>query len=462
MAKSSLISDLLKSPSQIRQEEQEALRQRGLERAALISNSPTSGSLFGGLRGFAAQQAAQVDTRTDQMRRGIMGALGMDSRSANERQATQQQQAMRSINTGNLESMKAQRQRLVDSGVNPLVIERLDNAIKAEEDRQFARTQAEEQNKRLDAQLKLQQEEFKLEQSKFEAEKAIGEHLGEFDLETEEGLNSAVSFLMSKGKYGEATRLKNAYAEKQSAMQADIQYFAENFTGGDMAAAFDLYTQAKREGTGTKLAYQGLEERYEKARARRKSLLTSHRALDTLESGRVITGSFANTRKGAEKFYQSVLNGMGIGVDEDEAVARTELLMSQVYTLAGELLASGMFGTGTGISERDLQTAREIAGGEISLTPEGMKLILEINAKMMEQDIKSYNESLERYNDGFWRQSPISKENYILDVPERRPKEATFAGQWEQAPKAQNANGDIIGFVDGAWVNENGQPVESN
>lgn len=129
-----LITQLLKTPSQIRAEEQEALRQKGLQRAQLVRGSGGAGaSLFGGMfRDFAAQQAAQVDTRTDQLKRGLMGAVGMDGRSAAEQQASQDQRIMQGVKLDDAKSIR----EAIEKISNPSAKEALTTRLTALEAKQ--------------------------------------------------------------------------------------------------------------------------------------------------------------------------------------------------------------------------------------------------------------------------------------------------------------------------------------
>lgn len=74
----SMIADLLKTPQQVRQERQDAMRQNSLAQAALLSRGASgSTALPGLLRGFAAQQLVeQAPQMENTVRRGL-GAAGM-------------------------------------------------------------------------------------------------------------------------------------------------------------------------------------------------------------------------------------------------------------------------------------------------------------------------------------------------------------------------------------------------
>ena len=128
-----LISDLLKTPSQIRTENDQRRLTEGLAMAQLAQQGNTLGGVGGMFANFGAQQAAQTGRNISNAFRGVTDAIGTvtgaDLRPADERAASAQQKAMEGLKMGNLQSMKAKRQELVNAGVPAAVIERLDSAI---------------------------------------------------------------------------------------------------------------------------------------------------------------------------------------------------------------------------------------------------------------------------------------------------------------------------------------------
>lgn len=183
--------------------------------------------------------------------------------------------------------------------------------------------------------------------------------------------------------------------------------------------AKESYINLKRADTAQQkmevFGYEGLVKKRDEATAAARSIETINESLRTLDSGNVNIGSFPETRQGAMKFASQVF-----GWEEGEqTVARTAKLMAQTKALAGELLASGMFGAGTGISERDLLTAQEMAGAANTLTPSAMKQILEYNAKMNELKIKKFNERLDRYSPEFFARTPEGDQDaFYVGTPE--------------------------------------------
>jgi len=208
--------------------------------------------------------------------------------------------------------------------------------------------------------------------------------------EVEEGVNTM-----------DTNDMKNIAAIGANQFQCDVRKDPQCFL-----RAKEEYINLKRADTAQQkmevFGYEGLVKKRDEATAAARSIETINESLQTLDSGKVNIGSFPNTRQGAMKFASEVLGW----AEGQETVARTTKLMAQTKALAGELLASGMFGAGTGISERDLLTAQEMAGASNTLTPLAMKQILEYNAKMNEVKIKKFNERLDRYSPEFFARTP--------------------------------------------------------
>lgn len=291
------------------------------------------------------------------------------------------------------------------------------------------------------------------------------------------GLRAAAEQLMQSGD------MKNAYALQMLAKDMaettgvdildtndnkNIMFIAKNELQCDikdpkcLAQARDIYIKTKRADTASDQmnvqGYKGLDDKYKQAETSRSNILVANDSLRLLDSGKVNLGAFAKTRQGAEKMYTQVLQSLGFAVEsEADAVARTAQLMAQTKRLAGQLLQSGMFGAGTGISERDLQTAMEMAGSAETLTPQAMKQILEYNAKFEQVKLQKYNDSLNRYSDAFWMRTPEgSADAFYVNIPEvykatnirdMDTKELTFGDKKYTVPNATTAVGEINGTV---------------
>lgn len=172
------------------------------------------------------------------------------------------------------------------------------------------------------------------------------------------------------------------------------------------AKAEESYMNLRRADTAQQkmevFGYEGLTKRTDEARAAASSIRTVNSALETLDKGGANIGSFPNTRQGADKLVGTLF---GIQSAADQA-AQTELLLAQTGTLAKELLQTGAFGEGTGISKVDLEAAQKLAGASNQLTPEGMRQILEYQAKMYMAKIQRHNERIKKYSPEFYARTP--------------------------------------------------------
>ena len=106
-----LISDLLKTPSQIRKENDQRRLTEGLAMAQLAQQGNTLGGVGGMFANFGAQQAAQTGRNISNAFRGVTDAIGTatgaDLRPADERAAGQAQALARSIDMKDPASIRA-------------------------------------------------------------------------------------------------------------------------------------------------------------------------------------------------------------------------------------------------------------------------------------------------------------------------------------------------------------------
>lgn len=152
----SLFQGLLKTPEQVRQEQQKMLQERGLTAAAMLTQGGggTTG-LPGLLKGFGANIAQNIDTQAANLKqRGLLGlgsiagamgneqaqsALSQASMSPEERQAVMQQGVIAGTDTGNIESLKRTIEKLRSAGANPALIEQLSTRMRGLQDKALER-----------------------------------------------------------------------------------------------------------------------------------------------------------------------------------------------------------------------------------------------------------------------------------------------------------------------------------
>ena len=459
----SMILDMLKTPQQVREEQMKGITSRALGMRSELPRATTG--IPGMITNLANQSLVRTAEGMAEMPRRLSGAAGAFAGAAGatpetqrqiaqlgltqaELQAQQVQDAAQGLDLGNLENMKQKLRELQNSGAPLEATLALSEAIARREKEVFDRAAAQRGEKLQRDLFGLKEREIELDEAKFEAEKILGGSLGDFDLTTEEGVNKAVETLMNNNKIPEAIRLKNAYKKEQATAEKTINFFASKFTNGDMQAAYEMFLESKRVDPLLNPTAKRLDSDYDKAILSRQNIMVANDALKLIDEGRVILGSFAQTRKGAEKFISQVF-----GIGDKDAVTRTEQLMSKVRTLSAQMLASGMFGSGTGISERDLLEAKEIAGASETLTPTGMAKILRMNAKMEALKLKQYNERLERLPSSFWERSMIPREGFVVETPEMY---ATPFSIDRAESAAQDNDGNTIYEFNGNWYNADG------
>jgi hypothetical protein len=357
------MAGLFKTPEQVRAEQEQALMDQGSLSAGMLLKQPTRSGLAAGILGQGAAAAQYMPKAADRFVKGMMGAAGGVAGLAGNKQAQAAlQQAQRSP-----EELKALR---------------LQNIMK----------QSKGDIKKLkSAAAKL------IEQGDPSSAYAVMQVAKELETETD------------------SLNILDTNDQKNIAAIAKFKYGCDIKDPECYAKAQADWIAQKRENPMENTGYKNLNARKDEASAAARAIEQTNSALRTLDSGEVNVGSFANTRQGAMKLVSSVF-----GIPEGkETVARTALLLSQVKQLGGELLASGMFGEGTAISERDLRTALEIAGASESLTPESMKTILEANAKMQMVKIQKHNDRLKNYSEEFWGRTPEGgPDAFYVQTPE--------------------------------------------
>lgn len=415
----------------------------------IMAQQQSLAGLGGSMSGLLGQVAGAGGIAGQMLAEGLAGATGLQTQE--ERQAQVVQDAFRASNSNDLNKMRAARKRLQDSGAPAQAIMMIDQQIAAKEQQISATASALREEQRQNELLQLKKDEVELERLKVDADKILNSTVAGYDMTTKDGQNAAINALMKIGTKDSITlaaRLKNAFKKNEGTMMADISAIAAQYTNGDMDKAKDIYLKLKRDNPLLGATSERLNTEYEKSITTRNRIDTANKALETLASGEVILGSFATPRQGAEKLVEALF-----GLDSDGAVARTEQLMARVKRLGGEALASGMFGSGTAISDRDLATAMAIAGGEQSLTKEGMEAIIKANMAIDILELDRYNKNLENIGEGFWNQSYFSKDSYRVEVPEAFTPPFSIS---RATNKAQNSAGETIYEYNGDWYKADG------
>ena len=288
-----------------------------------------------------------------------------------------------------------------------------------------------------------------------------------------ESMRQVASKLMQMGLVDQANKLftaANSFSSNMSTPEKNLNYFEKRNNCAQFEVgspqheackkdAFDQYlTYARSDTAANKMmgtAYERVNKDYTTAETDRSNIQVANHALELIDSGQLNVGSFGEARQGAERLYKTVLGSFGIEVDDNESVQRTEELIATTGRLAGQLLASGMFGAGTGISEKDLQFARQMVGNAQNLTPEGMVRILRLNAQLSQQRIEKYNKRVDSMSDAFWARTPEgSKASYMVNAPQLYQTKNVEPTIPAGAQKGTSADGTPVYLVkkDGKWT----------
>lgn len=138
---------------------------------------------------------------------------------------------------------------------------------------------------------------------------------------------------------------------------------------------------------GADAAIKGLETAQTKAIDAQRQLETLTVGAQLLESGAMNAGAAANQRQSVGRFFDTLLGRP----PTENASAYTDAYIANAGRAVGQNIK--LFGAGTGLSDADREFARLISGADVTMTPEALRLILEINARGAMGEIKRYNDA---------------------------------------------------------------------
>lgn len=286
---------------------------------------------------------------------------------------------------------------------------------------------------------------------------------------TPENFRDVANKMIRGGDVDNGLALLRIYEKDPGSIETDFNFIASTeFAGEDvkdpsvatkiMNRLINVKRQNPTVAPAFKAAQESLDESLKAAKAAKKTFTIANQSLEILDSGDVNVGSFAKTRQGAEKFYNEVIKSWGLDPTSD-AVPRTEVLLASSGAMAGALLSSGTYGSGTGISKVDLERAELLSGALDSLTPEGMEFILRMNQKMAKLAIENHNTNLDNISPRFWENNPFrTKEYYQVTLPQEYGGEA-----WDSITDANSIaefKGQTIKYIQGAWRFKNGSVAQ--
>lgn len=116
--------------------------------------------------------------------------------------------------------------------------------------------------------------------------------------------------------------------------------------------------------------------------------------LQTNDTAKKILNAGAITGTGAQFFIgvNNALKQAGIETTSTDAAANSQAYVATMGANVGKLIKQ--FGAGTGLSDADRKFAADMAGGNITLTEQSMRKIIDINDRAATNVIKRHNESV--------------------------------------------------------------------
>lgn len=161
-------------------------------------------------------------------------------------------------------------------------------------------------------------------------------------------------------------------------------------------AATDLYhaTAVKEDSFDKEFgesAGKDVAKRYESAKSSVDAINTIDASFNALNSGDPITGFASDMRLGLAKMIGAISG------DENKDVQATEVWLATTGKLVADLLASGAFGSGTGLSDNDVKFAKAMQGGDVTLDENSIRRILFMRRQLENKVITNWNETYRSY-----------------------------------------------------------------
>lgn len=181
----------------------------------------------------------------------------------------------------------------------------------------------------------------------------------------------------------------NAYKEQNKGM--DIK--AIPVDGGVMVTGLETYAPSNPTVIKTgddqvaKQLFSSMTDMQAKAQQAANTLSSISVAKDIINNKDFVSGAMAEPKLYAYKLAKAM------GYQGDEA-QNTEVLRAQIAVPVFQILKS--LGSGSGVSDKDLEFAQKVVGGQISLEPESIKRLLEIGEKASRKIVNSYNQRLDK------------------------------------------------------------------
>ena len=147
------------------------------------------------------------------------------------------------------------------------------------------------------------------------------------------------------------------------------------------------------DATFSEAAGSRISTQFENAQKSSETINTIDASFSALNSGSPITGFASNMRLGLAKMIGAISG------DESKDVQATEVWMATTGKLVAELLSSGAFGSGTGLSDNDRAFAQAMVGGDVNLDEGSIRRILYIRRQLENAKMRNWNEEYALFPD---------------------------------------------------------------
>ena len=232
------------------------------------------------------------------------------------------------------------------------------------------------------------------------------------------------SYDPKKGEYVEYARAPRTAKGGPTNDQQNLEFQAKTVLNCNLSDP-ECYKKALENVVAIKRAEPGagkiLSGTVEKLNESRETAVTIRKRVSALDrasgildgklGAKPIVGAAAGLRLGIDKFASL------FGISNGSAAAVTELLQQNRIADAAALLATGAFGAGTGISDRDLQSAFSIVGADMAVTADGLRMVFAQLRKEGIRDLKQYQQDVEGYDDEVFKSARKKKSFFLIDIP---------------------------------------------
>lgn len=377
----SLLADLLKTPSQVREEQMQKLRTEGLQRAGLLQ-APTGArtalpSIYTNIArsgvARAGENVANIARLGSQGLGGMLGAAGYQQAgqalaqatvTPEERQAQLTQSIMQQLKPGDPKSMRAVAQQLQQRGLTraALVLAQQASAL----EKMQAETVAAQRKGVKSPTIK----EVK------EGDKIITYRINDDGTQTKiaEAPRFEAKAPTTRTRIdGDQKIVEQWNPETQSFEEVSKGPRYEPTSPGEIAAAVYKGSQEQIiDKEAMKYYIDSYAKNNQAVESARKTFVTTDQMRQLANSG-ILTGALADVALPAAKLL------VQIGAIDSETVENTEQFIKTAARQTVALLASGVFGTAQSITDNDRKFAEGMAGGDITLTADTIRTLIDMN-----------------------------------------------------------------------------------